>query len=174
MSPNGSALTHALARAIALALCASIASAAENPDRFRGLDWGVSSEAFPGELRLADEAGPVKLYDKVSDHLKVGTADLLSIAYVFYEDQFYRVLMSFEGDENASIILDSLKSKYGDGARPNRYTETRHWGIGGDVTITYSYSTIKDSGAVMYSYQPIVRLQQADAAQAAKEASDDI
>jgi hypothetical protein len=160
-----------LAALLLLGFCAlSRAAGYTAPADFRGHKWGMTTSQIGG-LKLAEDDGKRKFYERTNDDKRIGDATVESIGYAFYQDRFHAVLIQFRGVSNATALLRALQAKYGDGSRPNQYMDRYYWGLSAsDVRISYDYSDVTKEGVIAYTYVPIQKEIEAAAAAAAGDA----
>jgi hypothetical protein len=88
-------------------------------DGFRGIPWGTNIENLsdmtlvPGYIS-GSGVFHIKSYRRKEDLLRIGDAELESLTYVFYKDQFYRVSIVVKGVSNQQNLLRALTARYGD------------------------------------------------------------
>lgn len=64
--------------------------AAEDPDGFRGINWGTDISVIKGMRKdITYENGSVG-YHRRGEHLAIGTAELKHVEYLFYRDRFFK------------------------------------------------------------------------------------
>lgn len=89
------------------------------PEQFRGLAWGTGVEQARATLAdLAPVQTPVPLRDtfaRPGELLKLGEADLRSVAYYFPKGKLMGVGIVFEGEANYFLIKEHLLAQYGPG-----------------------------------------------------------
>ena len=87
---------------------------------FRDLKFGQAISQCPGmRLVKTDYRGiggkNIKAYVRDADDLRIGTARLESIVYVFYKDRLMAVQISAKGEEDMSVIMGAFSELYGEG-----------------------------------------------------------
>lgn len=88
------------------------------PASFRGLAWGASLSEAEANLGLAPVADPRPLpgaYQRPGELLKIGQADVRTVAYYFRKGVFIGAGVMFEGEANFFLIKDHLMELYGPG-----------------------------------------------------------
>jgi hypothetical protein len=89
------------------------------PKEFRGVAWGLSlEEARAAQPTLTPVLKPVPLagtYAKTDELLKLGEADLRSVAYYFPKGKLSGAGIVFEGEANYFLIKEHLIGLYGPG-----------------------------------------------------------
>lgn len=121
------------------------------PEQFRGLAWGTGVEQARATLAdLAPVQAPVPLRDtfaRPGELLKLGEADLRSVAYYFPKGKLMGVGIVFEGEANYFLIKEHLLALYGPGRQlGDRYgwtwpafsIELRMRGQLGELRYTYA------------------------------------
>ncbi len=121
------------------------------PEQFRGLAWGTGLEQARATLAdLAPVQTPVPLRDtfaRPGELLKLGEADLRSVAYYFPKGKLMGVGIVFEGEANYFLIKEHLLALYGPGRQlGDRYgwtwpafsIELRMRGQLGELRYTYA------------------------------------
>jgi len=87
---------------------------------FRDLKFGQSIAQCPGmRLVKSDYRGSagknIKTYVRDSDDLRIGTARLESIVYVFFKDRLMAVDLSVKDDEDMAVVTGAFSELYGEG-----------------------------------------------------------
>lgn len=89
------------------------------PTQFRGLPWGISLEKAREQFAdLTPVEKPVPLpgtYSRPGELLKLGEADLRSVAYYFHKGALTGAGIMFEGEANFFLIKEHLIALYGPG-----------------------------------------------------------
>jgi len=88
------------------------------PKGFHGLDWGAPLAEAKTRLAIVPVTEPVALKDtfmRKDELLKLGMADLRTVAYYFPKGRFSGVGITFEGEANFFLIKDHLIELYGPG-----------------------------------------------------------
>lgn len=112
------------------------------PDGFRGINWGDDQILHAEQLTEADRKDDVVLYSRKDDPLKIGGADLSSIYYRYKNGKFTSVVIHTDGMSNQMALVDSFESQFGRGSKPNRYMDKYHW-YGTKAFITINCIKIK-------------------------------
>ena len=117
------------------------------PEDFRGIHWGAPLSSLKG-MTAVDDAVPVRYYLREGDPLTLGGATLKKLFYGFYQNQFYSVLMEFEGQANFEKAREYLVATYGTASRGagNHF----QWGVPEDLFISLKYSDATRQGYVFY------------------------
>lgn len=124
-------------------------------------------------MSLVEDGGNSKFYKKKGDKMKIGNADLDTLAYGFYKGRFYYVIIRFNEIINASAIKETLFQQYGEGYRGNKFVENYLW-TGTDVNIMFDYNEISKKGKVFYFYKPIQQQENSDNANDSKKGASDL
>lgn len=89
------------------------------PVEFRGLPWGTALDKAQAQLAdLAPVTQPVPLkgtYSRAGELLKLGEADIRSVAYYFPKGRLSGVGIVFEGEANYFLIKEHLIRQFGPG-----------------------------------------------------------
>ncbi len=88
------------------------------PASFRGLVWGAPLAEAEPRAGLVAITSPKPLrgaYHRPDELLKIGQADVRSIAYYFQKGVFMGAGVMFEGEANYFLIKDHLMELYGPG-----------------------------------------------------------
>jgi len=101
-------------------------------DGFRDLRWGVKKTIVSGLQKRTVETGldDVIEYDRPSDPLKIGNAELVSIIYAFWKDELYTVTILTQGQSNYKQLRDMVFEHYGKGYRCHESLERYLWSAG--------------------------------------------
>ncbi|RSK34569.1 hypothetical protein [Hymenobacter metallilatus] len=87
---------------------------------FRGLRFGTPlTEAL--HLRLVQDKGDEKIYERTDENLRVGQFSAARIHYKFYKGQFAAVTIIVKGPEHAQRVLPMFEALYGPG-RPDGFS----------------------------------------------------
>ncbi len=121
------------------------------PLEFRGLPWGTSLDKARAQLPDLDAVtSPLPLkdtYARKDELLKLGEADLKSVAYYFPKGRLSGVGIVFEGEANFFLIKEQLIRQFGPGRQMgDRYgwtwtdffVEMRLRGQTGELRYTYA------------------------------------
>ena len=142
---------------VMLAVCAFAYQ--NEPYDFRGIKWGAKIDKLSGMVLTVD-GGDLKAYTKKSEEMVMGDAELNSIQYVFYKDQFYCVRIEFAGPSNFNRIRDQFLHMYGKPEGRQYYDRHYYWG-GGTASVTLDYDESTETGEVGYKYMPVdVRIEE--------------
>lgn len=140
-------------------LASNIALAYKSPDDFRGIVWGEHFDKIKNIMNIREDGGDNKFYTRDDDVFKVGEADLKNIIYAFYKNEFYSVIVQYEGNSNHRIIKDVLFQKYGEGNKSNNFMDYYSWGLSAMsadfVYIVLEYNEVTNNGQLTYVYKPI-------------------
>lgn len=121
------------------------------PRGFRGLDWGAALADAQSRFGLAPVKEPVVLKDtfqRPGELLKLGLADLRSVAYYFPKGRFSGVGITFEGETNFFLVKDHLIELYG----PGRQVGDRYGWTWKDCNIDLRLKS--GAGELRYTYEP--------------------
>ena len=88
---------------------------AEGVTGFRGITWG---DPLPKEgMKLIEKkqyAGKLlSSYRRTGDELKIGTANLESITYLFWDGRLYSINITCTGSDNQKALLNAFKERLG-------------------------------------------------------------
>ena len=153
-----------------LAVALSALAFQNEPDSFRGIEWGASINDI-GDMVKIDDAGELRTYQKKNEDMKMGDAALKYLVYFFFRDKFCGSLAVY--DEYASFIAirDTLFQRHGTGQfiRIAREGEEYNW-LGKDVNIILRYNERTNKGTLTYIYTPDSNRQQHEAVTARRQA----
>ena len=161
-----------------IALTCSFAAHAFDPvNGFRDTQWGSHPNSIPDLIeRETGDKQDLVLYMRRGDKLQIGAASLDEIAYAFYKNRLYSVLINFSNYENFSRIKAAMFEKYGEGYRPNRYLNKYMWSraqIGDSTYIVFNYSDITKRGFIAYYSREVQQIKSDDEKAAAQNARHD-
>jgi len=121
------------------------------PKSFRDLPWGVSLDQAKAALGLIPVSSPRPLpgtYQRPDELLKLGQADVRTVAYYFPKGQFVGAGIMFEGEANFFLIKDHLIELYG----PGRQIAS-HYGWTWDI-VNIDLHMRDGRGELRYTYEP--------------------
>ncbi|MEW5724071.1 MAG: hypothetical protein AB1896_13260 [Thermodesulfobacteriota bacterium] len=150
------------------------------PPGFRGIRWGTPLDEIKGKMTLyridfndpkgyvaethpsddpgldqVGRTGELADYEREDDSLRLGRAEVQSIAYGFYQDRFFRVLVRYKEVWNYEYLKEMLFDLYG----PVKEQEGEYrcyWWYGREVTVGLKYEVFNRGGTVVWTYNPIV------------------
>jgi hypothetical protein len=130
------------------------------PDGFREIKWGTDIAKLKDmEFKRVDPSyGGCTVYTKKDDKLKIGNADLKTIEYSLWKDQFNSVLISTKGYTNWSNLKEACFEKFGKGYKPNRFLEEYSW-FGDTTSMSLEYNEFSEKG-ILYMYSEKIGKQQ--------------
>jgi len=88
------------------------------PAEFRGLAWGTPLEAAKASAGLQPVTSPQPLRDtyfRPDEPLRLGQAEIRTVAYYFRKNTFQGVGIVFAGEANFFLVKDHLIGLYGQG-----------------------------------------------------------
>ena len=148
--------------------------ALDTKNGFRQFRFGEDVSQYPAlKAKSNKEMGGMRYYTHTSENLKVGGADLQSIAYAFYKDKLAAIFIQTEDVTNTLALRDVLCSQYTSGYRSNPYIEHYFW-FGKRVTMSYEQHPTTGAGMVMLLCNELRKRQKNADALAAKHARADL
>ncbi len=126
------------------------------PDRFRGIQWGTDIADVQKMLLVAD-FGNYKYYRRENDPMKMGTAGLAGVWYGFYKGKFASVLIGIGPEDQFDALKKIFFEHYGDGYGPEGTMREEYYWFGIDVTISMCCNRGTQRGTITYIYRPIER-----------------
>ncbi|MBI5518939.1 MAG: hypothetical protein HY916_02640 [Desulfovibrio sp.] len=121
------------------------------PAGFRDLPWGTSLDQAKAKLKLAPVTSPKPLpgtYQRPDELLKVGQAEVRTVAYYFPKGSFTGAGIMFEGEANFFLIKDHLIELYG----PGRQVADRYGWTWESVNIDLRFKN--GVGELRYTFEP--------------------
>jgi len=121
------------------------------PRDFRGLAWGAPLAEAQPKWGLEPVKQPFALpdtYMRPAEILKLGTADIRSVAYYFRKGRLSGVGITFEGQINFFLIKDHLIEQYG----PGRQVGDRYGWTWNDFNIDLRLNN--GAGELRYTHEP--------------------
>lgn len=121
------------------------------PADFRGLAWGASLEQATATLGLKPVTEPRPLpntFQRPGEPLKLGQADIRTVAYYFHKGVFNGVGILFEGEANFFLVKDHLIGLYG----PGRQLGSRYGWTWTNVNIDLRLH--EGVGELRYTHEP--------------------
>jgi hypothetical protein len=143
------------------------------PDGFRQIKWGTNISTIKDMVLIEDLSQTMNIalakeYKKNNDILKIGSAHLKKLSYVFLDSKFWFVVAEFSGLENWKSLRDSCFKIFGsrnilirelsgnrkDGTKYKEKIEDYSWE--GDITsLSISYWHILNHGTFSISSKTI-------------------
>jgi hypothetical protein len=119
------------------------------PTGFRGIEWWTHISKLP-EMKLLDDKDVVRLYVREEDPLEIGDAKLQDIWYVFVNDRFSKVIITYTSDSNHEALKRTLCQVFGAG-----YTRDaegwQHCWLGVRVRIIMEYDKASSLGTLEFN-----------------------
>ncbi|MDD4952432.1 MAG: hypothetical protein PHV85_07790 [Desulfovibrionaceae bacterium] len=140
---------------IALLLCLALPASAgplgpetakPAPTAFRGLPFGADIGQIKGLEPVRKYPGT---YYRPDEKLRLGSAELVSVAYYFRDKKLRGVGVAFEGETNYFIIKDELIGKYG----PGRQVGARYGWMWPNFSLELRFEDDTNSGALIYTLE---------------------
>jgi len=124
------------------ALSVGVVAFQNEPDGFRGLNWGDP----PSEDMeyIGDAYG--KGYTLPDDKMKIGNVDLRKIVYNFYENRFFVAAIYFVFESNYNLLKVICEERYGMETLDGYYN--LRW-ISQKSFVTLTYEPRKEKGILM-------------------------
>ncbi len=141
------------------------------PDGFRGIKWGTKITRLSG-MELVRTEGAEKYYVRPEDKLKIGKADIESITYGFYRDDFFKVIIRVKGLMNYLDLKQTLTGVYGDGE--NVFGKDFFAWSGKQVLITIEFQRMLNEGEALYTYNPIMEKMSKETGRKTVKGADDL
>jgi len=121
------------------------------PAEFRGLPWGAALAEATAHLGLKPVTSPRSLpdtYYRPDENLKLGSAELVTVAYYFHKGAFSGAGIVLAGEANYFLVKDHLIELYG----PGRQVGDRYGWTWTHVNIDMRLR--EGMGEVRYTYEP--------------------
>lgn len=121
------------------------------PTGFRDLPWGAGLDQAKASLKLSPVTSPKPLpgtYQRPDELLRVGQADVRTVAYYFPKGSFTGAGIMFEGEANFFLIKDHLIELYG----PGRQVGDRYGWTWESVNIDLRFKN--GVGELRYTFEP--------------------
>jgi hypothetical protein len=141
----------------------------DTKNSFRGAVFGDSISSYH-TMRLVEDDGNNKYYERTDEDLSLGSAQVKRIVYGFYKGQLFSVNVKTIGLVNSRAVLKILQSLYGDGEQSNPYIEDYDW-LGNKVDLNYKENSITGDASIWYNSVPIQKQVDADQARETKNGS---
>jgi hypothetical protein len=116
------------------------------PAGFRGIEWWTHISKLP-EMKLLDDKDVVRLYVREGDPLEIGDAKVQDIWYVFVNDRFSKVIITYTSDSNHEVLKRTLSRAFGAGHPLTAEGWQHHW-LGVRVRIIMEYDTASSLGVL--------------------------
>jgi hypothetical protein len=117
---------------------------------FRGMLWG-DPPAKLGGAHLLENDGVLTVYDRSSDRLEVGDAQVKHIVYYFYRDQLESVIIKYKGINNFYALQRSLNATYGTAEPSNQAPQAYVWRSNAVGVGMLKYDSMSTEGMVLIS-----------------------
>jgi hypothetical protein len=102
-------------------------------------------------MKLIDDQGVrIKVYERENEELKIGSADIEKITYVFILGRLRSVNIAYRSHLNHEKLKQTLFRAFGEGQRRSQSSERYYW-IGVAVRITIQFETISDEGNIEFN-----------------------
>lgn len=111
------------------ALCSTALAAGykNEPNGFRGIEWGKALASRNDMQRLARDKNGNVYYKRRGDKLQIGAATLDMIWYREHRHQLESVYVESKGASNQSALLAALEHRFGAGAKLAESEEKYLW-----------------------------------------------
>ncbi|MFQ5994127.1 MAG: hypothetical protein ACE5K1_03455 [Acidiferrobacterales bacterium] len=111
-----------------LLACTTLTHAFQNePDGFRGIQWGAPIAENQRELVLIENSRDWKYYGRKKDRMVFEGAELVELAYGYYKGHFSAVLLATEGLESKRALLSAIQAKFGGGVKQPGKLDRYEW-----------------------------------------------
>lgn len=111
---------------------------------FRDFKWGMSPTSLTGKELIEqsrDDREKIVSYKLQNENVYIGTIDVDSISYNFYDNKLYNVFVFYHGNSYFISLRDTFVAKYGKGKKED--------------ILGYKYSWTSPKGYIIISYDPI-------------------
>jgi hypothetical protein len=142
------------------------------PDGFRGIKWGTNISELP-DMRLAEDTGEEKYYQRMNDKMQIGDSELERIVYGFYKNRFFVAIVTCRDHTNFLKLKETLFQLYGRGYSPNPAVEKYYW-LGNSVDVILDFKDVSLKGLIWFSYKPILEEEQRDMKNSGKRGAKDL
>lgn len=105
-------------------------------------------------MKLVENYGDEKFYQRSTDDLSVGTGHLASITYDYYNYRLLSVELETKGLANSRALLDTLKAAYGGLNQSNKFMHRYAW-LEGTVNVIYDESTTNGDSTTLILNKPL-------------------
>jgi hypothetical protein len=120
---------------------------------FRGMRWGSKLSEYKDMVLI--ESGSSQYYNKKNEQRSIGGATLNKIAYGFFDNRLFSVIIEFVGDSNFYQLHETLNQNYGYGFQSNQFMDNYWYCLRCESTVYLEYSKIGRKGTISYRYKPI-------------------
>lgn len=139
---------------------------------FKDMTFDKPISEFKG-LKLVEDGGNSKYYQRDKEDLKVGDYILDKIVYSFYKGKLSGIYITTKGLTNSRGFLDILKKAYGNPFKGNRYIERYLWS-GDVVALMYSENSLTHDADISIINKQISAIENNDKNQSDNEAVKDL
>jgi len=160
--------------AVAFVFLAGVALAGyqNEPEGFRGLNWGIKIDNVVGMVPL-DKDEETSFYMRKGDKMKLGGSTLSLIAYRFWKKNFSGVAITINGLSNWEALKKVAFAKFGDGTKKNPFIEKYTW-VGATTYIVLRYDQFTKTGMlILSSTRLIIEEREYNKTKAEKGAEED-
>lgn len=147
------------------------------PNGFRGAKWGEDLWKLKGFIITVINRGPtgdMQHYKRTEDSLTLGTTKLTAVEYWTYKHRFCSVTAKFDGLDNFSRALETLRIMYGEPDLCQSIILRKGPGCvwEGDtdtIMVSLEYDSETDEGSIHLGNMPLIRRSLADENRSLKE-----
>lgn len=133
----------------------ALANYPNEPDGFRGIKWGTDITDVKATMRLHETETGISAelvsYERVSDTLVIGNAQISSIRYTFWRGKFSHPVIKTTGYTNWLEVKRALESTFGLAKQSNNY----YFWLGDSTSILTQYDKNSNEGRISFFSEKI-------------------
>ena len=158
--------------AVAFVVLSGVAFAGyqNEPNGFRGLEWGVELKDTKG-LVFLNQQGALSIYSRKTDKMKMGEAQLILITYSFWHNKLLGVAMSTNGLGDWYALKETTKMKFGKSTKEHPFLEEYAW-VGKITSARLTYNQFSEEGMLVMVSTKLSNEMSAYDEQKAKEGAE--
>lgn len=158
-----------------IALLFSFTNVSAEEFSFRGMKWGSKVPESFKKFEIDPSYGGIQFYTKPNENLNFGSCIATKVTYGYWNEKLCSIRIYFDGYINFTYLLESMKEKYGNYYKPNKYIESYYWfsELGRttyhETNIILKYNEIQEKGAASIRSNVISKQQEEYDKKKAKE-----
>ncbi len=162
-----------LAMFLVLLLCSPVLAFQNEPDGFRGINWGSSVKELPNPSYLGESDDGFVFYKRQHEKLSIAGAPLEKVSYVYWQNKLVMVSIAFSGYTAWDRIEAATKARWGQPSKTGKGKEKYGWaGRKAFIVLTYNDSSYKGE-LILYGASIMKEYKRHTKKDAIKQSKDD-